>query len=400
MPELSVIVPAFNESETVRELVGRLDIALRGVDWEVVFVDDSSPDGTADVVRDLAQEDRRVRGLQRYGRRGLSSACIEGLLSTSSPWCAVMDADLQHDERLLPDMLALLRTGDADVVVGTRYAHGGSTGEWSRKRRVASRAATRLTQALVGTTLSDPMSGFFALRRDVLHHALPRLSGVGFKILLDLLASAPSAPRVREVPYTFRPRFAGESKLDSMVAWEFLMLLGDKWVGHIIPVRFLLFSLIGALGVVVHMATVAAGLSWVGATFTTSQAVATLVAMSSNYLLNNMLTYRDLRLRGLRLLWGWLTFALACGIGAMANVGVSSYIYEVRNTGWAPAALAGIVISSVWNYVASGVVTWRPRHAPSSIPRKRTPWINRFSTTNADPSDAAWPRPSGSSPPV
>lgn len=375
MPDLSIVAPAFNERDNVRELVCRLDASLRGVSWEVVFVDDSSPDGTADVVRALAQEDPRVRCVQRYGRRGLSSACIEGILSSSAPFCVVMDADLQHDERVVPDMLARLQADEADVVVGTRYARGGSSGDWSRKRRMVSRAATRLTQALLGTTLSDPMSGFFALRRGVFHAALPRMSGVGFKILLDLLASAPVPPRVAEVPFTFRRRLAGETKLDSMVAWQFVMLLGDKWVGHLIPVRFLLFSLIGALGVLVHMTTVAVGLSWARAGFSASQGVATLVAMTSNYLLNNVLTYRDLRLRGARLAWGWITFVLACSIGALANVGVASYIYEVQHTGWAPAALAGIVISSVWNYVASGLFTWGRRdRASAPVPGKHTPW--------------------------
>ena len=366
MPALSVVVPTFNERGNIAELVARLHSVLDPVvDWEVVFVDDDSPDGTANVVRDLAQNDPRVRCIHRFRRRGLSSACIEGVLSTSSPVCAVMDADLQHDERVLPRMLDTLTSEGVDVVVGSRYVAGGSTGEWAGARLAGSRLATRLAHMVLGSDLSDPMSGFFLFRRESMHEALPRLSSIGFKILLDFLASAPTSLRVKEVPYTFRTRHAGESKLDSTVAWEYLMLLADKAFGAYIPARFLVFSLVGGFGVVIHMLTLVALFRGWGVGFATSQAVATLVAMTGNYLINNALTYRDRRLRGWRLAWGWVTFTLACGIGAIANVGVAAYIFNWRQVAWIPAAFAGILISSVWNYAVSSIFTWRisPRAA-------------------------------------
>jgi dolichol-phosphate mannosyltransferase len=365
MPQLSIVVPTFRERDNVGELVSRLHAVLdRVVDWEVVFVDDDSPDGTAEAVRAMAQADPRVRVLHRFGRRGLSSACAEGILATSSPVCAVMDADLQHDERVLPRMLEVLREKAADVVVGSRYVAGGSTGTWEGARRTGSVYATKLAAMAVKTELTDPMSGFFMLRREVLHEALPRMSNVGFKILLDILASVPHPLRVEEVPYTFRTRHAGESKLDTLVAWEYLVLLADKMFGGVVPVRFLLFSVIGAVGILTHMAVLVTLFRGLGVTFAWSQAAATLVAMTGNYLLNNLLTYRDRRLRGWGLLWGWVTFTLACGIGAVANVGVASYIFSWRQVAWVPAALAGILISSVWNYAVSAIFTWNaPRAA-------------------------------------
>src|SRR5215469_1638523 len=184
--ELSIIVPTYKERGNVAELVRRLDIALSGISWEAIFVDDNSPDGTAEAVKDISQDDNRVRCLRRVGRRGLAGACIEGMLSSASPFVAVMDADLQHDEKVLPEMLARLRGGSADLVAGTRYVEGGSAVSFSKRRSALSRAATWLTRRLVGTGLSDPMSGFFMMRRDRLEELAPRLSPVGFKILLDV----------------------------------------------------------------------------------------------------------------------------------------------------------------------------------------------------------------------
>lgn len=363
-PELCVVVPTFNERDNIEEVVSRLHAALAGREWEVLFVDDNSPDGTADKVRELARRDCRVRVLQRVGRRGLSSACIEGMLASASPYLAVMDADLQHDEALLPEMLELLKSGDLEIVVGSRYVGGGSTGEWASERAQASRLATRLSKLVLKVDLKDPMSGFFMLRREVLHEAVSRLSGMGFKILLDLFVSVPRPLRFRELPYRFRTRHAGVSKLDSLVVWEYLMMLLDKLVGRFIPVRFLLFGFIGVLGVGVHMAVLSTGFLALQASFLSAQASATLVAMTSNFLLNNALTYRDRRLRGWGLLKGWLSFAIACSIGAASNVGVAAYLFQERHVGWAWSAIAGVVVGAVWNYAVTAVYTWnKPKPA-------------------------------------
>src|SRR6202050_510275 len=182
-PELAIIVPAFNERENIAELIGRLVICLEDRSWEVIFVDDDSPDGTADVVREHAAADSRVRCLHRIGRRGLSSACVEGMLATTAPYLAVIDADLQHDERLLPQMLDLLKQGDTDIVVGSRYAPGGDISDWDASRARMSRLAVRLSRLVVPGDLTDPMSGFFMMRRSVLEVSVRRLSAIGFKIL-------------------------------------------------------------------------------------------------------------------------------------------------------------------------------------------------------------------------
>ncbi len=356
-PELSVIVPTFNESDNIAELIDCLASCLGDRSWEVVFVDDDSPDGTADVVRRHAAADSRVRCVRRIGRRGLSSACVEGMLATTADYLAVIDADLQHDERLLPQMLDILKQGDTDIVVGSRYAPGGDIGDWDARRARMSRLAVRLSRLVVPADLTDPMSGFFMMRRSVLDGTVHNLSAIGFKILTDLFASHPQPLRFAELAYRFRLRRAGESKLDSVTAWDYGMLLLDKLVGRWIPVRFLAFSIVGAAGVAVHFTALALVFQGLHRSFVEGQTVATLCAMTFNYTVNNVLTYRDMRLRGARWWRGWLSFVLACSIGGFANIGVASAVYGLRR-GWFPAALAGILIGAVWNYAVTMMLTW------------------------------------------
>ncbi|HUN26827.1 MAG TPA: glycosyltransferase family 2 protein [Steroidobacteraceae bacterium] len=356
-PQLSVIVPTFNERANVAEVVERLRGTLAGRRWEVIFVDDDSPDGTGDAVRAIAAGDHRVRCLARLGRRGLASACIEGMLASSAPYLAVMDADLQHDETLLPRMWDLMLESGADIVIGSRYAAGGGIGGWQRSRATLSRYATWLSRLVIRAQLTDPMSGFFMLRRPVLEECVRGLSALGFKILVDLFASAPRPLEFRELPYQFRPRRAGQSKLDSLVAWDFGLLLIDKLVGHIVPVRFIAFTLVGAFGFLVHFAVLAVLIGAFSQAFVRSQAIATVVAMTFNYSVNNALTYRDRRLTGWGWLRGWAAFVAACSVGAVANVGIASYVYHMRRA-WVPAAAAGVLVGAVWNYAATLVFTW------------------------------------------
>lgn len=358
--ELAVVIPTFQESGNVAEMVRRLDSALQGVAWEVIFVDDSSPDGTAAIVRDMARTDRRVRCLERVGRRGLASACIEGMLATAAPVVAVIDGDLQHDETLLRAMLERLQSNDElDLVVGSRFVGGGSSAGLSAQRESQSRLAAKLSRAVLRENLSDPMSGFFMVRMGTVREVLPNLSGVGFKLLLDIFASARRPLSFTELPYHFRSRESGASKLDRAVALEYLLMLYDKAFGRIVPTRFALFSTIGGLGVAVHFAFLTLFYQGLDRSFVAAQTIATLAAMTFNFFLNNALTYRDQQLRGARQLFlGWLSFCLVCSVGAAANVGVATYLFEARESYWAFSALAGILIGAAWNFALSSRFTW------------------------------------------
>ncbi|HVH80893.1 MAG TPA: glycosyltransferase family 2 protein [Stellaceae bacterium] len=362
--ELTVIIPTLNERDNVPLIVERLNRVLAGIAWEVIFVDDDSADGTAEAVRALARSQGNVRCLQRVGRRGLSSACIEGMLASTAPYLAVMDGDLQHDEALLPRMLDKIKAEHLDVVVASRHIAEGGVGDWDKSRVAVSHFATKLSRFVVKAKLSDPMSGFFIIERGAFNGAMRRLSGQGFKILLDLFASTPRPFAFAEVPLQFRERLHGESKLDALVAWEYIMLLLQKLIGPAVPVRFLLFSLIGGLGVGVHLATLWLALHL--ASFATAQAVATVVAMTFNFMLNNLFTYRDRRLRGWRILSGLGSFYAVCGLGAAANVGVASFI--AGNHSWWLAGLAGAAVSAVWNYAMSSIFTWSARRPSVPAP--------------------------------
>ncbi|MHB8273043.1 glycosyltransferase family 2 protein [Bradyrhizobium sp.] len=359
-PELSVVVPTFNERDNVTALFRKLETALAGRAWEVIYVDDNSPDGTWDVVRALAQQDSRVRCIRRIGRRGLSGACIEGILASSAPCAAVIDADLQHDETQLPKMLALLQSGEAELVVGSRYVEGGSADSFDRQRAGFSWLATSVAKKLLRVEIADPMSGFFMIRRDRFEQLAPQLSTQGFKILLDIVATARGSLRIREIPYSFGARLHGESKLDSMVALDFLGLVLAKLTGDVVSLRFLLFAMVGSLGLFVHLAALFIALEVFNVPFPEAQACGAVMAMTSNFLLNNFLTYRDQRLKGLGILRGLLLFYLVCSVGLVANVGVAFSVYDQEPIWWLAGA-AGALMGVVWNYAMSGLFVWRKR---------------------------------------
>lgn len=358
--ELSVIVPTFNERDNIARVVDSLERVLGATGWEVIFVDDASPDGTSDVVRAIAARDPRVRLIYRVGRRGLSGACIEGMLASTATFVAVMDGDMQHDERLLPQMRDTLRSGSADLVVGSRYVEGGSADGLSGSRLAVSRLSGFLARRLLRVEIADPMSGFFMMRQDRFKALAPSLSTQGFKILLDIAASAEAPLRIAELPYVFRDREAGESKLGSLVALDYAGLLIAKLTRDLVPVRFVLFCFVGAVGIAVHLAALRLIMSVPAVAFLTAQAWATLLAMTSNFAMNNALTYRDQKLKGFAFLRGLLFFYVVCSIGVVANVGVASLLYG-DDAEWFLAGLAGAVMGTIWNYAMSSLLVWRTR---------------------------------------
>jgi dolichol-phosphate mannosyltransferase len=356
--EISIVVPTFNEKGNVEKLIDGVKSALQGVSWELIFVDDDSPDGTANIIWKVSNVDARVRCLRRVGRRGLSSACVEGMLSTGAPLMAVMDADLQHDPALLMVMLEKMRRGNADIILASRYITGGGVGEWDQGRLRISQFATRLAKMITKQDISDPMSGFFMIRRNSFEQALPTLSAIGFKILLDLVASSPKGLRVEEVPFLFGQRLHGESKLSAKVAWDFGLMLIEKFFGRLIPARFISFGIVGGIGSLLHLSILAVVFKGLNFSFSTGQAIGVTITMVFNYTFNNLITYSDRTLRGFDWYKGLLSFTLICLIGMIANVGMATFLYD-HQTHWGGAALAGILVGSVWNFVVTSKFTWR-----------------------------------------
>jgi len=358
-PELVVVIPTFNERENISPLLDKLARVLEGVQWEVVFVDDDSTDGTVAELERACMADRRVRSVRRLGRRGLASAVVEGIQSSFAPFIAVMDADQQHDERLLAPMLASLKRDEADIVVGSRYLAEGGLGDWSRGRRTISKAATQLSRLVLrGRELTDPMSGFFMLKRSAFDASVRQLSQEGYKILLDIVASSPASSRIKELPYVFGLRQHGESKLDSLVVLDYVALLLDKLIGRWVPVRFLMFAAVGSIGAVLHMALLTMGHRFLGIAFLNAQIAATVIAIAFNFFVNNALTYRDKRIKGLvPVTLGLAKFYAVCSVGAVANVGIADFL--VQDYDWWVSGICGILVGAVWNYAMSSLFTWR-----------------------------------------
>ncbi|MGH7067039.1 MAG: glycosyltransferase [Acetobacteraceae bacterium] len=360
-PEIAVIIPCYNERANICPMVERLEAALAGERWEVIFVDDASPDGTAAAALAIGAGDQRVRCIRRIGRRGLSSAVIEGALSSSAAYIAVMDGDLQHDETRLSEMLSLLRSGRADLVVGSRHAEGGdAAGLGSAWRHRLSGLGIRAAQAFLHARIEDPLSGFFMLPRSLFDRLAPHLTGAGFKILFELLLTADRNLRIAEVPFVFRPRLAGESKLDLLVSIQFAAVLIERLFRGLLPLRFLAFAAVGAIGILVNLVVLGLLTKFAGIDFEWAQGAATLVAMLANFELNNRITYRDQRLAGGRVWQGRLLFVLVCSVGAIANVGIAGMLYQ-RHAGWSLAGAAGAAIGVVWNYAVSATLVWRAR---------------------------------------
>jgi dolichol-phosphate mannosyltransferase len=357
-PELTVVLPTFNEALNIPVIVARIGAALGDTRHEIIVVDDNSPDGTAEIARGLGARHPHVRCIRRVGRRGLSGACVEGMMAASAPVVVVMDADLQHDETILPVMLSHIRDG-ADLVVGTRYTDGGSaTAGFNKTRAKGSEIATQLSNLITGGLVSDPMSGFFMMRRQVADRAAGVVSPDGFKILFDLVARIGSDLNIREVPFTFRERIAGESKLGALVTAQFLGLLVSRMTGGLLPAQFLLFALVGLSGLVVHMGTLFGLTELAAVPFATAQTSATIVAMTWNFLINNELTYAHKKLRGHRWLIGLLSFYAVCSLGAIANISIAVQVFEWQSS-VGLAGLAGALMSSVFNYSVTKLVTWR-----------------------------------------
>ncbi len=355
---VSVIVPTLRESQNIPILFERLQAVLAGFEWEVIFVDDDSDDGSADVLVELARSDPRVRFLRRIDRRGLSSACLEGMASSAADCFAVMDADLQHDERILPQMIsALANDPNLELAVGTRYAASGGVGNWSKGRQLISRLATAVEKTVLRTSLSDPLSGFFVVRRSLFEETARRMTGKGFKILLDFVLSAARPIHTKEFPYEFKARQHGQSKLDVVVGLEYLYLLLDKTLGRLVPVRFVLYVLAGLSGLVLHLVLLGSLYRILAVPFLLAQTLATLVAMISNFLVNNSVTFRSSRLSGPRLAIGLTAYIAVCAVGAIVNIQTADYLFESRIPWWL-AGVTGALIGAVWNYAVSAHIVW------------------------------------------
>ncbi len=358
---LSIVLPTYNESENLPLLLEKLRPVLHDLSHEIIIVDDNSPDGTWKIAQQIAARDDRVHVVRRVGRRGLSSAVIEGFLAARGDVLAVMDADGQHDVELLPKLHDAV-VGGAGLAIGSRYVAGGSVGQWDERRHTMSKLATALAIRLCAVRVTDPMSGFFAMKRNIFEAILPRLNPMGFKILLDLLVHIPSETPVRELPFTFGMRTHGESKLSRRVQLEFLEYLYDAAVGRFIPLTFIEYCVVGALGVAVNLSmyftvSLLLGESPQYGLFSTPLLAGIEAAIMFNFLLNNAWTFSYAKLRGWRAVTGFTKYNVVCAFGALANIAITAFLFRSGMATIGSLAI-GAFVGMIWNYTIGRLFTW------------------------------------------
>ncbi len=362
-PSVSLVICTLDEADSIGAVLREAHDALSDIAYEIIVVDDSAEDRTASVVRAHAAADDRIRLVRRKGVRGLASAAITGWDIAQGEIIGVMDGDGQHDTGLLKDLIGALVTGHADVAMASRFMNGTHTG-LGRSRHRLSCLGTRLVHAALGVKTSDPLSGFFFMRRAWFDHVRGRLSGVGFKILVDVLTCGERAPRVVERPTMLRSRIGGASKLDSRIVVELAAQLVQNKTRGIVPARFFMFAGVGATGVVVHLAILSLLKGPAALPFWLAQAGAIGGAMSSNFFLNNTLTFRDLRLRGRELWRGLLAFYVTCSAGALLSEMIGSSLNHF-GVSWILAGATGAISAAFWNYWSSSRATWAYSHRPA-----------------------------------
>lgn len=369
--KLSVILPTLNEAENVPRLVEQLGRALANIDYEILIIDDDSPDLTWSIAREISLTNRRVRALRRMQNPGLGLAVIDGFSSANGDVLACMDADLQHDPSILPKMLDELQPG-TDVVVGSRHIEGGSTGKWSRWRRLESWIATKTAQILLGVALTDPMSGYFLVRREDFLRVKEQLNGKGFKILLELLAHLHTSG-VKEVPYTFRPRTWGESKLSNRVI---LLYLQQLWRlcsrSRHRSVRVIKSALVGGIGIFVNLAVMAVLLWLTRVRDWRASAIACLAANAQNYLLNYFWTYPNRSQNGIQKLKAYFHYLLLSAAGLAVTTGsYAGLTWWLARTPLLPAGtgttssltrlfcqFAAVLMGICFNYASNKLLGW------------------------------------------
>lgn len=356
---VSIVLPTFNERKNITPILRELLCLQNRFDLEVIVVDDDSADGTADLVKELAQQEPRLRLIRRVGRSGLSSAIKEGLLDATGDLAVVMDCDGQHEPVAVTRALEALHTHASDLIIGSRFHAEGSTIGLSDKREWQSIKANQLARMSLPRyrQLSDYMSGFFALR---LNRCLPIIRQVdvqGFKFLYELLAISRGGLKVVEIPLSFQTREHGDSKLDIAVFWDFGVSIIHTLMLRAVPRRAVSFALVGITGIGVQLLS-SSLLMLAGLTFHQALPGAVLLSACSNYLINNSLTFRHLRLKGTALLAGLIKFLAVASLPMLANVGLAGIFYARVANDTLLAQIAGIAVVFVWNYAASSRLVW------------------------------------------
>ena len=378
--DISVVIPTYNEAENLPMLVEKLSLVLKDFSYEIVVVDDNSPDKTWEVADNLSSQ-YPVRMIRRFTEKGLSSAVMVGMASSHGKIFTVIDADLQHDERIIPKMYDALTKSGADIAIGSRAVLGGSYGDWSKRRRFMSMVATTMAKTLLRVKITDPMSGFFSITRECFNKTAEKINPRGFKILLEFVGRNKDL-KIKEIGYTFRNRVFGETKLSASEIRNYLIALYDIRFGKYIPPIFFLYSLVGVSGVFVNLSffklgeflgfpRIYTGISEFIDPVYTAVPFGYQMAIFTNYYLNNTFTFYEKRKKGFRaFLAGFLMFQLVSLFGLFIQTGVfqllhiNGFLYGAFAEEWRALFnnACGIVVALVSNYYLNMNFTWGRRN--------------------------------------
>ncbi len=360
---LTIIIPTFNEFENVDKIIEKLKKVLYNrISYKIIFVDDNSNDGTSDKIKQYQKENSNIELILRIGRRGLAGACIEGIANSKSELIAIMDCDLQHDENKIPEMVDLFnQSSELDLVVGSRHTKDGisSTG-FSKVRSYGSIIATKITQILLRIKVSDPMSGFFMVRRKSIFPIIQKLQPDGFKILADIIACNRGKWVIKEIGYTFRKRVAGNSKMNFSVLLELIALIVSHLSFRYLSMRFVMFGMVGTSGIIVQVLSTFILITFLDYNFIVSHFLSVMIAMTSNFTLNNIITFKDRSLSGYRYFKGLISFYVVCSAGAFLNIASADFLYKELEI-WIISSIIGAFIGAIWNFLSSSIVTWKTR---------------------------------------
>jgi dolichol-phosphate mannosyltransferase len=359
---ISIILPTLNEVDNICSIIKKIINLSGNFLIEIIVVDDASTDGTTSLVKKLSQEDNRIRLINRYGRNGLSSAIKEGTLSASGDVIAVMDTDGQHQVESLYEAIEELLVADKDLIIGSRFLNSSLISGLSDKRKKGSLLANSLAKFSLSreySKLTDIMSGFIVFKSQTVLKLVERIDVNGFKFLYELLSVSKGTLDCNEIPLNFMPRKFGESKLDIAIVWDFLVSLIHSLSNRLIPRKAISFAFVGITGVLVQFLISYSFMWLLGFSFQNVLPIAVVSAATSNYLVNNWLTFRVNRLRNKALFVGLLKFLLVSSLPIIANVGLASSFYKLISPNTFFSQLAGIIVVFIWNYAASSKLVWK-----------------------------------------
>jgi len=361
-PTVSIVIPTYNERDNISKILEMLDKSLKRVHHEIVFVDDNSPDGTNFEIKNFIKNSSKIHLIHRVGRRGLSGAIIEGIFAAKSELVAVMDCDLQHDATKLKDMLDLFsKNASLDIVVGSRFTNNGeiSINAFSKIRKLGSKVTTFLIKKLLRIKSTDPLSGFFMVKKESFLKKSDKLQTQGFKVLADFLATSGTTIEIREIGYSFKNRVAGESKMSFLTALELIGLVLSQILKGRVSIRFILFCMVGLSGIFVQLSITGLAILLIDQ-FPTSQTLGIVAAMTSNYFLNNIITFQERKLKSLDLIRGLFSFYLICSLGAFTNIAIATYLFSFSSN-WLISSFIGACFGAVWNFTLTSIFTWKSK---------------------------------------